>query len=254
MALGHTDIHIKSFCPSHALHCARLCQLIESRTCYAMSQPGSADQTPRLSMAEKGIIRQMHFDQGMSRTRIACLLKRSLSTVSRLLAQKKAPRSIGRPRVLSGAKIDRICTLLDNMVDDAGGNREVTLAMLMRRARLKASERTVSDALHSRGYRFRNMRSKPILTPDDVKERLAWATKHRTKSVVWWLQNVHIHLDNHVFKRAATSQGMGLACQAHRVWGLPEKSRHSPERREAECQVEGGPSEGNPQYWRCWRW
>ena len=191
-----------------------------------MSKVGAADQTPRMSMAEKGIIRQMHFDQGMSRTRIACLVKRSLCTVSRLLAQKRAPRTIGRPRILTGAKIDRLCTLLDKMVDDAGGNHEVTLAMLMRRARLKASERTVSDAIHSRGYRFRNMRSKPILTPDDVKERFAWAKKHRTKSGMWWLQNVHIHLDNHVFKRAATAQGRGLLAK-RTVRGVYRKKSRS---------------------------
>ena len=54
----------------------------------------SASNTPRMSMAEKSIVRQMHFEQGMSRTDIASALGRSLSSVSRLLAQKKAPRPI----------------------------------------------------------------------------------------------------------------------------------------------------------------
>ena len=166
--------------------------------------------TPRMSPAEKRIVRNMHFEQGLSRTKIAGLLQRSLSSVSRLLAQKKAPRPIGRPRVLSKTKLDRICAVLDKMVDEAGGNHEVTLAMLMRRARLKMSERTVADGIHSRGYRFRNLRSKPILTPDDVKERYAWSKKYRTKSPAWWLRTAHVHLDNHAFKRAATGNGRKL--------------------------------------------
>ena len=68
----------------------------------------SASNTPRMSMAEKSIVRQMHFEQGMSRTDIASALGRSLSSVSRLLAQKKAPRPIGRPHVpdVEGEKDD----------------------------------------------------------------------------------------------------------------------------------------------------
>ena len=166
--------------------------------------------TPRMSPGEKRIARNMHFEQGLSRAKVATLLNRSLSSVSRLLAQKKAPRPIGRPRALTKQKLDRICALLDKMVDGAGGNSEVTLAMLMRRARLKMTERTVADGIHSRGYRFRNMRTKPILTPADIEERYAWAKTYISKPASWWLRTVHIHLDNHLFKRAATGQGRKL--------------------------------------------
>ena len=107
--------------------------------------------TPRMTPAEKRIAHSMHFDQGFSRTEVATLLKRSLSSVSRLFAQKKAPQPIGRPRALTDKKLDRICAVLDKMVDEAGGNHEVTMAMLMRRARLKVSERTVACGIHSRG-------------------------------------------------------------------------------------------------------
>ena len=85
-----------------------------------------------MSMAEKSIVRQMHFEQGMSRTDIASALGRSLSSVSRLLAQKKAPRPIGRPHVLTEAKVDRMCTMLEHMVDEADGKYEVTIHMVLR--------------------------------------------------------------------------------------------------------------------------
>ena len=63
------------------------------------------------------------------------------------------------------------------------------------------------------------MRSKPILSPEDIKERYAWAKKYRAKSAAWWLRTVHIHLDNHTFKRAATGYGRKLLAK-RRVRGV----------------------------------
>ena len=82
--------------------------------------------------------------------------------------------------------------------------------MLMRRARLRLSERTAAYGIHACGDRFRNLRSKQILTPEDTQQRYAWTKKHRSKSASRWLQSVPIHLDNHAFKRAATGHGQKL--------------------------------------------
>ena len=96
-------------------------------------------KTPRMTASEKALVRRLHFDQGKSRSDISRLLQRSLSSISRLLAQKKAPRKIGRPQKLTEANIDRIVTTLEKMVDTADGDEEVTLHMLMWRCRVKAS-------------------------------------------------------------------------------------------------------------------
>ena len=157
-----------------------------------------------MTMSEKALVRRLHFDQGKSRSDIARLLQRSLSSISRLLAQKKAPRKIGRPQKLTGANVDRIVATVEKMVDAADGNEEVTLQMIMLRCRVKASQCSVSNALHRRGYRFRNMRQKPILTPTDIQERFRWARRYHKKSSAWWLRAVHIHLDNHAFKVVTT--------------------------------------------------
>lgn len=159
---------------------------------------------------EKNLVRRMHFEQSKKPTDIAEALGRSLSAVCRLLAQKKAPKPIGRPKALSDAKVDRIVALLDNMVDEADGNYEVTLDQLVRRSRLKVCKKVVANALHDRGYKFRDMRQKPILTPADVQERFKWAKKYKNKPSAWWLKTVHVHLDNHVFKVATTSAGRKL--------------------------------------------
>ena len=136
----------------------------------------------RMTVDEKNLVRRLHFEQGKTRTEIAKLLKRTLSSVSRLLAQKKAPRSVGRPAALSEAKIDTAVTLLEKMVDEADGDYEVTLAMLRRRGRFKVGERTLANAIRARGFSFKGMRQKPILTQADIAERYAFAKKHRTKT------------------------------------------------------------------------
>ena len=66
------------------------------------------------------------------------------------------------------AAVDKLVALLDYMVVEAGGQYEVTVDMLRRRARSKASNRTISDALHSRKLYFRRLREKPVLTNADV--------------------------------------------------------------------------------------
>ena len=48
-----------------------------------------------------------------------------------------------------------------------------------------------------RSVALRKLRTKMILTPDDVKERYAWAEKYKDKSKGWWLKTAHVHLDNH---------------------------------------------------------
>ena len=163
-----------------------------------------------MSADEKRLAREMHFGRNISRAEIAKTLNRNLSSVCRLLAQEHAPAPIGRPPALKDDQIDKLCKLLEKMVDEAEAEYEVSLAMLMKRARLKVSSRVVANALHARGYRFRDLRHKPILTPADIKERFQFAKKYKACSPQWWQKTVHIHLDNHMFKAASTGAGRKL--------------------------------------------
>jgi hypothetical protein len=65
------------------------------------------------------------------------------------------------------AKADKLVEVLEAMIDKAKAEHEVTLPMVMRRCRVKVCERVVADALHKRGYWFRKLRNKMILTPQD---------------------------------------------------------------------------------------
>ena len=94
-------------------------------------------QPPRMPPAEKALARRLHFDQGKTPAQIAKLLQRSASTIGRLLAQKRAPRAVGRPKALSEKKVDHLVKVLNTLVDEADGCHEVTMDMLMRRGRVQ---------------------------------------------------------------------------------------------------------------------
>jgi len=182
-------------------------------------------KTPRMSPDEKRIAREMHFDRKMRPTDIAAALGRDLSSVCRLLAQKKAPQPIGRPKALTDSQIDHVVEVLEKMIDEADACYEVTLPMVMRRCRLtKHCERVVANALHKRGYWFRKLRSKMILTPDDVKARWGWSKQYKDKSSEWWRSKVQVHLDNHHFKVCTTSKGRKLLAK-RRVRGVYRTKR-----------------------------
>ena len=112
------------------------------------------------------------------------------------------------------------------MVDKVAGSKEVTLGMPMRRSRTKASIRTVADRLRKRGYQFRDLREKPILTPDDIKLHYKFAKTYKDKPDVWWLSYIHVHLDNHMFKVATTAKGRKLLAK-RRVRGVYRKKGKS---------------------------
>ena len=80
------------------------------------------------------------------------------------------------------------------MVEKAATKREVTLAMIIRRARIKAGPKCVRKASHKAGVRFRRMRSKPLLTKRDIKDRWAFAQKYRKKSKKFW-RNLSLSID-----------------------------------------------------------
>jgi hypothetical protein len=112
------------------------------------------------------------------------------------------------------------------MVTQADAEREVTLAMVMKRCRVKVCEKVVAQALHKRGYWFRKLRSKMILTPHDVAARYAWSKKYKGNSKMWWRKSVHIHLDNHCFKCATTGFARRLLAK-RRVRGVYRKKQKS---------------------------
>ena len=68
---------------------------------------------PRMGPDEKRLVREMHFDRHMRPTDIATSIGRDLSSICRLLAQKKVPNPSGGRAALSKEQVDRAVKVLD---------------------------------------------------------------------------------------------------------------------------------------------
>ena len=135
------------------------------QTCRSSLKP------PRMSDEEKRLVREMHADRNMSPVQIARTVGRNISSITCLPQQEGAPKKMGRPVKFAEHQGDKVVKTLETMIDEADATQEVTLQRVMHRCRDKVCERTVADALHARGHRFQRLRSKMILTPEDIKHR-----------------------------------------------------------------------------------
>ena len=131
----------------------------------------------------------------MDPSEIAQLLRRDKSTMTRLLVMGRDRKREGRPQLLDTAAVDKLVAHLDHMIVTADGDYEVTVDMLRRHARVRASCRTISRALHARRIFFRKMREKPVLTSADVEARKKFAKRYKGKSAAWWTKFIDMHID-----------------------------------------------------------
>ena len=130
---------------------------------------------------------------------VVCNCRRSC--ISRIIfKQKLSMKKIGRPRVLSEKQVDKIIATKDDLVDKAAGKKEITMAKIVRRARTKASARTVRRRFKARKIKFAPLREKILLTPQDKKDRLAFAKKYMKNPKSWWGKTLHVAIDNKYFK------------------------------------------------------
>ena len=149
----------------------------------------------KLSETEISLAKKWYLEEDLSAGKIAQRLDRSASTISRLVIQKVVRKQQGRKPILTTAMVDKLEAKLENMIQKADSQSEVTVTMLKRSSRCKASVRTILRALHDRGIYFRPLRQKPVLTDNDVSERLAFAKKFGAKSEGWWNSSMHMIID-----------------------------------------------------------
>ena len=159
------------------------------------AKKSARDPYRKLSSEEIRLAKLWHEEDGMEPSEIASLLRRDKSTMTRLLVKKQVRKKGGRPVSLSDEDIDRLVETLDNMIVAADRKYEVTVEMLRKRARCKASARTISRALHARKIFFRRLREKPVLTAEDIAARKKFAQTYKGKSATWWKAFIDLHID-----------------------------------------------------------
>ena len=104
-----------------------------------------------------------------------------------------------------------VVRLVKSMVIAAKAKREVTIAMIQKRAKLKVSTRTLLTSLHKRGIRFRRLRSKLLLSTIDKKQRYAFAKKYRNKPVSFWTRLIHMQIGCKNWRVYADAKGIDCA-------------------------------------------
>lgn len=160
-----------------------------------MSSRGRKYERTPLHEREVDIIRSLKKNLSLPVTQIALGVGRSKKVVYTALDPKWAPQKRGRPDALTPQDVRRLVRELKKMLKEANGKKEITLGMLQRRAKCKASLRCMRKHLHQAGIRFRRPRTKCLLSKEDVKERFRFAKKYRLKSTSWWLKHLQLHID-----------------------------------------------------------
>ena len=166
-----------------------------------------------LQAREVAIIRRLHQVIGLPVTQIASAVDRNKSTVYGALDTNWTSEKRGRKELLTKVDVNLLVRTTKALIQQAAAKREVTLAMILRRAKLKVSQTCARKALQKRGVRFRKMRSKPLLTKDDVKARFRFAKKYRNKPRAWWRSHVQLYIDLKSWKVYTNSKSRALAAQ-----------------------------------------
>ena len=180
--------------------CARSHPELHAPSTSATPRSSMGKAWQKLSPEEVRLARAWYTCEGLSPSAIATRLRRDKSTMTRLLVKRQAVKTQGRPPALSPRQVDALVRKLEQLVEKADGKYQVTVKMLRRSARCKASERRILEALHGRNICFRRMREKPVLTPADVAERVAFAARYRHKPAKWWASHVHMSIDVKLFQ------------------------------------------------------
>ena len=148
-----------------------------------------------LQAREVQMIRRMKTVLKLPVTKIALAVNRNKTSIYAALSTAWSPGKRGRPQILTKPQVSLLVRVTRQMIKKAAAKKEVALAMIIKRAKLKACERCVRQALQRRGIRFRRMRSKPLLTTQDVKERYKFAEYYKNKPKSFWRQKVHLYID-----------------------------------------------------------
>jgi hypothetical protein len=157
----------------------------------SMKKKRSRDRPDRnMTDEQKATMRDLYFKGKEKPSRIAKIFKRTKSCMTRILSAKPGVSGPGRPLVLSKKQVDNLEKRLEETIAKADALKEVTYDMLERRTKCKASVKTIRRNLQKRKIKFRPLRSKPLLTDDDIKDRKAYAKRWAKKPKNFWQKKI----------------------------------------------------------------
>jgi hypothetical protein len=152
-----------------------------------------------VSAREVRIVRRLRKVTKLSVPSICLVTERDKKTIKKMLKASWRMGKRGQPPKLSSKQVTAIIKVMRSMIKKAKAAYEIPLAAIMRKAKVKCHEKTLRTQLHKRGIRFRRMRTKPLLTAQDVIDRYNFAKKYKGKSKAWWVKNIHLFIDLKTF-------------------------------------------------------
>jgi len=110
----------------------------------------------------------------------------------------------GRKRIITPTKFRTMEKLRKKLVKDADGEKEITQTQIRRKARVKASNSTISRAFKEKGVKWRPNREKPQRSKEHMKEREQMCTKWKRLPKKYFSKQVDLIIDNKKFDAPAS--------------------------------------------------
>ena len=134
---------------------------------------------PPLGQREVEIIRRFKEVIKLPVAKIASAVGRHKKTIYTVLRPSYKSQERGRREILTKKDVNLLLRTIRAMVQEAKARRDVTLAMVKKRTKIKASERCIREHLKKRSIKFRKLRSKPVLLKEDVKARFQFSARYK---------------------------------------------------------------------------
>lgn len=139
--------------------------------------------------------------EGKTPGEISLLLKRDVKTIKKHIIKKKGSAKVmkvGRPKMPEAVytKCDRALVTLQKQ---ANGEKEVTIAMVIKKAGIDYCEKVVRKAFSDHGKPFRKLREKPLLKPEDIPVRFKFTKANRGRRSATWVKRPRAIIDNKKF-------------------------------------------------------
>ena len=115
--------------------------------------------------------------------------------------------------VLTEAKFKKIEKAMDELVENTDGRKEITMAMILKRSRIKIGEKTVFNKFHAKGIYFHKMFGRLDLSDDDKAARAAWCHSRLSRGKLQWKTMPHAIIDNKNFQIYTTDKGRAYAAR-----------------------------------------
>ena len=138
-------------------------------------------------------------EEGIPWSTIQKVTGRTPDTINSILSGK-SPKTKGAPRKLKKKDLAKLLKVMEQMIKHANAQKEITLDMILTKAKLDVTGRTAREAIKKKGIRFNKLKEKPLLKPGDVEERLKWAKAHRKSTCKQWVTKPHAIIDNKSFQ------------------------------------------------------